>query len=68
MNVNAATGTIEKMSHFPVKYCIECKRPYEMSRPNNNGPKRSSKPVYYPNYPTIGLERVVCNNCKGENK
>jgi len=42
---------------FPVKYCLDCEQVFEMDE--------RVKILYYKDFPTFGLERETCYNCKG---
>ena len=44
-----------EQENFPVKYCLSCKQVYELI-------KRGIE--YYADFPTLGLERENCCNCK----
>ena len=46
---------------FKIKYCDECRRPWE----KNWLESRSKSAVkYHEGLPTYGLERIICVNCK----
>jgi hypothetical protein len=47
---------MEKMENkpFPVKYCLDCKRTYEIVE---------NEIWYHIDFPTRGLERETCCNC-----
>ena len=40
---------------FPVKFCKDCSQVYELFRKDT---------IYHADFPTYGLERENCNNCK----
>ena len=47
---------LEEVQQFPVKYCTICSKVYEMV---------FRKGIeYYVDFPTYGLERETCCNCK----
>ena len=48
-------------SDFRIKYCEDCKRPWEKNWLESRK-KKSIK--YHPGLPTFGLERITCINCK----
>jgi len=47
-----------EQENFPVKYCLNCETVYEM-----DGGKTI---IQYSDFPTIGLERETCCNCKNK--
>ena len=51
----------ERGGEFKIKYCDECRRPWE----KNWLESRSKSAVkYHEGLPTYGLERIICVNCK----
>ena len=47
---------MEQPKEFPVKYCTECSTVYEIDGRVNV--------IYYPEFPTYGLQRETCCNCE----
>ena len=51
----------ERKTEFRIKYCEDCRRPWE----KNWLESREKKAVkYHPGLPTFGLQRITCVNCK----
>ena len=44
-----------EQENFPVKYCSDCEQVFEVLRKGIE---------YYLDFPTLGLERETCCNCK----
>ena len=50
---------------FSVKLCEECNRVYDEPRNINSG-TRTHTGYYLKDFPSYGLERITCKNCRKE--
>ena len=46
---------MENNKSFPVRYCLDCEQVFEVDK---------KEIWYYKDFPTYGLERETCCNCK----
>lgn len=55
----------ENNTQFSVKYCVLCKKSWEMvsSKKNKETGKMERNIIVHLDFPTYGLRRKVCYNC-----
>tara|TARA_Y100000593_G_C4278322_1_gene321393 strand:- start:653 stop:823 length:171 start_codon:yes stop_codon:yes gene_type:complete len=51
----------ERKGEFRIKYCEDCRRPWEKNWLES---RKKTAIKYHPGFPTFGLERTTCVNCK----